>query len=203
MCRRRLGRRARGAAPGLKKEQVLRGSWERRCPWHHHPGAARGPLIHRGNTCRTLSSAIERKENAVVRPCGRRDVSLMTAARVVCGSGMAGRDLISTSRERGRDPVVTPVNGDGVVQDGGDGPVPLSLRAAGAEARSVVAARARATASQRSIAGGRMVGGAPMSSHAPRRDPAPAGRLNPRADLVLPPACLHPRRQGWCRAGRR
>jgi len=39
---------------------------------------------------------------------------------------MAGRDLISTSREGGRDPVVTTVNGDGVVQDGGDGPVPLS-----------------------------------------------------------------------------
>ena len=52
----------------------------------------------------------------------------MTAARVVGGSGMAGRDLISTSREGGRDPVVTTVNGDGVVQDGGDGPVPLSLR---------------------------------------------------------------------------
>jgi len=68
----------------------------------------------------------------------------VTAARVVGGSGMAGRDLISTSREGGRDPVVTTVNGDGVmqdggdgvvqdggdgvVQDGGDGPVPLSLR---------------------------------------------------------------------------
>ena len=36
----------------------------------------------------------------------------MTAARVVGGSGMAGRDLISTSREGGRDPVVTTVNGE-------------------------------------------------------------------------------------------
>jgi len=31
---------------------------------------------------------------------------------VVGSSGMAGRDLISTSREGGRDPVVTTVNGE-------------------------------------------------------------------------------------------